>query len=458
MNISIILAAGQGTRMKSNLPKVLHKVCGKPILQYVINASNGANVRKSIVIVGHQGEMVRDYFENEEIIFKTQPMGDEYPYGTGFAVMQAVDQIEDEDTVIILSGDTPLITSETVNDLLKYHNENQYDGTVLSAIVENPFGYGRIKRDESNDLLRIIEQKDANENERKINEINSGVYCFNGRLLKHALGKLDNNNSQGEYYVTDVVGILNNEGYKIGAYVIDNVEEIHGVNSRYQLSLSEKIMRNRINEKFMANGVTFIDSQGTYIEESVKIDIDTIIYPGVTIEGDTVIGENCIIRSGSRIVNSRIDSNVQIDSSLIEDSIVEEGTCIGPNAHLRPETHLGKNVKIGNFVEVKNSYIGNNSKAGHLAYVGDANVGDNVNIGCGVVFANYNGRTKERIQIGDEAFIGSNSTLVAPITIEDKVYIAAGSTITKNVESYALSIGRAPQVNKKDWVNKKELK
>lgn len=458
MNISIILAAGEGTRMKSKLPKVLHKVCGKPLLEYVIDTCIGAGIEKNVVIIGHGGDKVKEDFKEKQIIFKSQPIGEDAPYGTGFAVMQGLDEVEEDCNVIILCGDTPLITKETVKELMEYHERGNFHGTVLSAILDDATGYGRIVRENSGAILKIVEHKDATEEEKNIKEINSGMYCFNGKALKYALDKIDNNNSQGEYYLTDVISILKTEGYNVGAYIVEDSIEIHGVNSRVQLAFSEDVMRKRINEKFMLEGVTIIDPQNTYIQDGVKIGKDTIIYPNVIIEGNSIIGEDCVIRSNTRIVNSIIGERVEVESSLIEDSIVEESCHIGPFSHLRPKSHLGHNVKIGNFVEVKNSHIDNNSKASHLAYIGDAKVGKNVNIGCGVIFVNYDGIKKQTTIVGDNAFIGSNSNLVAPVVVNDWGYVAAGSTITKEVEEGSLSITRAPQVNIEGWVNRKGLK
>lgn len=372
--------------------------------------------------------------------------------------MQAMDYIEDDSTVVILCGDTPLITDSTINRLLNYHNENNFDGTVLTAILDDPTGYGRIIREKDGDILKIVEQKDASEDEKKINEINSGIYCFNGKLLKYALGKINDNNAQNEYYITDVIGILKKENYRIGANIISNCTEIHGVNSRVQLAYSEDIMRSRINNYHMMNGVTIINPGNTYIGYGVKIGRDTIVYPGVFLEGNTEIGEDCIIRQNSRIIDSVISQGVSIESSTIEKSFVDEDCHIGPYTRLRPNSKTGKNVKLGNFVEVKNSTLKDNTKAGHLAYIGDADVGHNVNVGCGVVFVNYDGKEKFRTTVGDHAFIGSNSNLVAPVNVDEWGYVAAGSTITKKVPEGALSVARGIQRNIEGWVEKKGLK
>ena len=458
MDIGIVLAAGEGTRMKSNRAKVMHMVCGKPMLEYVLSASNNAGISKNIVIVGHNKEEILSGISDSEVIFAEQPMYAGAPYGTGFAVMQALDHIEDDSKVVVLCGDTPLIGHATLKKLITCHSDENNAATVLTTRMENPSGYGRIIRREDGTLLKIVEQKDASEEEKKISEINSGIYCFSGYSLKKCLGMIKNDNSQGEFYLTDTIGILNSEGERVGAVLATDHSEILGVNSRVQLAEAEKLMRAKINNSHMINGVTMIDPESVYIEEGVRIGRDTILHPGVVLQGHTVIGESCELLGTTRIRDSQISNSVYIDSSLIEESIVGEGTHIGPYAHLRPKSCLGANVKIGNFVEIKNANIQDGSKASHLSYVGDADVGRDVNIGCGVVFVNYNGVSKARSIVGDHAFVGSNSNLVAPVEVKEWGYIAAGSTITDNVGEGELSIARARQVNKVGWVDKKGFK
>lgn len=458
MKVSIILAAGEGSRMKSTRPKVLHKINNKPLLAHVLSTCKNAGIEKKIVIVGHGKEKVIEEFSKEDIIFKDQPIHEGAPYGTGFAVMQGIDEIDDEDLVLILCGDAPLIREESLEKLMEYHRREGFDATVLSAILEDAKGYGRIIRDENTkQILKIVEEKDASEKEKAIKEVNSGIYCFTGRALKLALENIHNDNSQNEYYLTDCISILNENNFKTGAYAIEDHTEILGVNSRLQLAQCDKIIRSRVNEFHMNNGVTIVNPDNTYIEDTVTIGADTIIYPGVTLEGHTSIGRDCIIRGDSRLVHSKLGDNVKIDSSLIENSTIGHECTIGPYAHLRPNCTLGNNIRIGNFVEVKNSTIMDNSKAGHLAYIGDSDIGSNVNIGCGVIFANYNGQEKFRTIVKDNAFIGSNSNLVAPVQIDEWAYIAAGSTITKNVARGELSIERSNQSNIEGWVERKGL-
>lgn len=452
---SIILAAGEGTRMKSSKPKGLHRVCGKAMLNYVIEAAEKAGINENILVVGHKKEEIVKETEKEGVRHVVQPMGKEHPYGTGFAVMQAKEYIQENDYIIILYGDTPLITYKTLEKLISFHKKGDFSATVLTAEFDDPTGYGRIVRDENNSIISIVEHKDASKEQKSIREINSGIYCFNGEQLKDVLDKLDNDNSQNEYYITDAVEILNREGFKVGGYKIEDISEIFGVNSRVQLAEAERIMRKRINEKLMLSGTTIINPENTYIADDVQIGEDTVIFPGVVIEGKSVIGSECVIGQNTRIVNSKIGNNVEIQSSTIIDSSIDDNTTVGPYAYLRPNSILGKNVKIGDFVEVKNSTIGDFSKASHLAYIGDAEVRSNVNIGCGVIFANYDGKNKHKTIVEDNAFIGSNSNLVAPVIVKENGFVAAGSTITKEVPNGALAIARSRQVNKEGWRDKK---
>ena len=451
MNLKIvILAAGQGTRMKSKIPKVLHKVLDKPMLDHVMEAAQVVTNNKPIVVIGHMSDMVREHLgDKAEIALQEEQLG------TGHAVMMAEHYIDDEDEVLILCGDTPLIKGETLKEMTKIKSEG-YAAVVMSAVEDDPTGYGRIIRDESDDFMRIREQKDANEEEKAIKEINAGMYIIDGKLLKENLSKLSVNNAQREYYLTDVLEHIKNAGHRIGVYQADKME-IMGVNSRLQLSEAERIMRLDVNKMHMANGVTLIDTNSTYIDKNVKIGRDTIIYPNCHIKGNSVIGEDCIIRENTTIEDSHIEDHVTIKSSTILSSKVGARTTIGPYAYLRPKSVLGEDVKIGDFVEVKNAEIGNGSKASHLSYIGDAVVGKNVNIGCGVVFVNYDGKNKFKSIVEDNAFIGSNSNLVAPVTVKEGGYIATGSTVTVDVPEGALCVARAREVIKEGWRTKKGL-
>ncbi|MDU4933701.1 MAG: bifunctional UDP-N-acetylglucosamine diphosphorylase/glucosamine-1-phosphate N-acetyltransferase GlmU [Peptostreptococcaceae bacterium] len=450
---AIILAAGKGTRMKSKYPKVIHKVCGKEMVNHVINVSQKSGVNDIVVILGHESDVVKERLPRDSMIaMQTEQLG------TGHAVKMAKEYINDEDTIVVLCGDTPLIKEDTLKRLFAYHLENEYHATVLTTKVDNPTGYGRIIRDNNEDLLKIVEQKDANEEEKAVKEINSGIYCFNGKSLRESLDLIDNNNAQGEYYLTDTIYIMRDRGQKVGAYNGSTIEELMGVNSRVELSKAEEIMRRRINEAHMVNGVTIIDTNSTYIESDVEIGNDTIIYPGVMLKGNTKIGSNCVIEMNSAIENSIIGDNTEVKNSTIIDSVVGENTTVGPYAYLRPKSNIGNNVKIGDFVEVKNATIEDNSKASHLSYIGDAHVGKDVNIGCGVVFVNYDGKNKFKSVVKDGAFIGSNSNLVAPVIVEEDGYIATGSTITNDVPKGALAIARERQVVKEGWVEKKRVR
>ena len=455
MKVSVILAAGEGTRMKSKKPKVLHEILGRPMLFYVLNSCKHSQVEKNLVVVGHNKEKVCKAFEDEQDVeFIEQPIGDNVPYGTGYAVMNALDKIEDDDTVIILNGDTPIISNSTISCFLRYHEERNNDITVLSADMKDPTNYGRIVRNENANVVAIVEEKDASEKQKLIREINSGIFAFKGSSLKSALQKINTDNAANELYITDTLEILVKEGKRVDSFKLRDTREILGVNSRYELSIAAEILQKKINKEYMINGVGIIDPKSTYIEYGATIERDVMIYPGTRIDRKSVIKEGAEIYS-STIKNSTIGEDVLIRSSEIEDSSIGRGTTVGPYAHLRPNSHVGENCKIGNFVEVKNSNVGDGSKMSHLAYIGDADVGSGVNIGCGVVFVNYDGRDKFRAKVGDNAFIGSNANLVAPIEVEENGYVAAGSTITKKVLKGQLSLERAPQKNIDGWVERK---
>ncbi len=449
---ALILAAGQGTRIKSDLPKVLHKACGKEMVNHVIDTLRKADIADINVIIGKGSELVKEKTSSREVSYSLQAE----QLGTGHAVKCAIDFLKDKKgTVAIFCGDAPLIKEETVVSLFEEHNSNNNTATLLTSILDDATGYGRIIR-EGNEVLKIVEHKDCNEEELKVTEMNAGVYCFDIEKLLEALNKLSNNNSQGEYYLTDVIGILKSEGEKVGAVVID-FEETLGVNSRAQLAQVESILRKRINAKHMDNGVTLIDPNNTYIGDDVIIGKDTIIYPGNVLEGNTVIGERCMLYPNSRINNSNIENDVEIQSSVILDSKVGEKTTVGPFAYIRPDSVIGSHVRIGDFVEIKKSVIGNNTKVSHLTYVGDAEVGENCNFGCGTVTVNYDGKNKNKTIIGNNSFIGCNTNLISPVKVEDNTYIAAGSTITDDVKSGELAVARAKQRNIAGWVDKRGL-
>lgn len=449
---ALILAAGQGTRIKSNLPKVLHKVCGKEMVNHVIDTMRKAKIDDINVIIGKGAELVKEKTASRNISYSLQ----EEQLGTGHAVKCAIDFLKDKKGIVgIFAGDAPLIKPETIETLFNTHMENNNSATLLSSIVEDPTGYGRIVR-EGNEVLKIVEHKDCTEEELKINEMNAAIYCFDIEKLLSSLEKLSNDNSQGEYYLTDVIGILKDENEKVGAVSID-YEETIGVNSRVQLAEAEEILRRRINKMHMENGVTLIDPNSTYIGDDVEIGRDTIIYPGNVIEGNTKIGEGVMIYSNSRISNSIIDNEVEIQSSVIIDSKIGERTTVGPFAYIRPESVIGNDARIGDFVEIKKSTIGNNTKVSHLTYIGDAKVGEHCNFGCGTVVVNYDGKKKNTTVIGNNSFIGCNTNLVSPVTVEDNTYIAAGSTIVNDVKEGELAVARAKQRNIEGWVAKRGL-
>ncbi|MFB5284818.1 bifunctional UDP-N-acetylglucosamine diphosphorylase/glucosamine-1-phosphate N-acetyltransferase GlmU [Peribacillus sp. Hz7] len=445
---AIILAAGQGTRMKSKLYKVLHPVCGKPMVQHVVEQVNQLQIEEIVTIIGHGAEQVQ------------KQLGDVCQYalqaeqlGTAHAVMQAESVLaKQEGTTLVICGDTPLIKAETMEALVTLHEETGAKATVLTAYAENPDGYGRIIRNANGLVEKIVEHKDASDEERAVKEINTGTYCFDNQALFQALQQVSNDNVQSEYYLPDVIEILKSAQETVTAFQTKEFEETLGVNDRLALSQAEQIMRKRINETHMRNGVTIIDPATTYIESGVSIGQDTTIYPGVTIAGQTAIGEDCVIGPHSEIKDCEIGKGTHIHQSVAHSSSIGSNVNIGPFAHIRPQSEIHDSVKIGNFVEIKKTIFGEGSKASHLSYIGDAEVGKGVNIGCGSITVNYDGKKKHLTKIEDDVFIGCNSNLVAPVTVGKGAYVAAGSTITEDVPGEALSIARARQINKEDYV------
>ncbi|MDT1940278.1 MULTISPECIES: bifunctional UDP-N-acetylglucosamine diphosphorylase/glucosamine-1-phosphate N-acetyltransferase GlmU [Carnobacterium] len=447
---AIILAAGQGSRMKSKLYKVLHPVAGKPMVEHVVEQVELAGTDRVVTIVGFGAEKVKEYLGN-----RSEYALQEEQLGTGHAVLQAASLLKDQEGVtLVICGDTPLLTSETLKDLFDYHQEKGAKATILTAFAEDPTGYGRVIRDELGIVEKIVEQKDANHEEARVQEINTGTYCFDNKMLFDALTKVGNKNSQGEYYLPDVIEIMKDNNQIVAAYRMKNFDEALGVNDRIALAEANRTMRERINYNHMKNGVTLIDPKGTYIDSDVQIGSDTIVEAGVILKGKTIIGEDCFIGAHSEINNCQIGDRVRVVSSNLEDSKMANDSNIGPYSHLRPNSTIGERVHLGNFVEVKNAVIDEDSKVGHLTYVGDADLGKNINVGCGTIFVNYDGKNKHRATVGDNVFIGCNANLVAPVSVEKNTYIAAGSTITSDVPEGSLAIARARQENKADYFKK----
>ncbi|CAF1776030.1 Bifunctional protein GlmU [Bacillus subtilis] len=445
---AVVLAAGQGTRMKSKLYKVLHPVCGKPMVEHVVDEALKLSLSKLVTIVGHGAEEVKKQLgDKSEYALQAEQLG------TAHAVKQAQPFLADEKGVtIVICGDTPLLTAETMEQMLKEHTQREAKATILTAVAGDPTGYGRIIRSENGAVQKIVEHKDASEEERLVTEINTGTYCFDNEALFRAIDQVSNDNAQGEYYLPDVIEILKNEGETVAAYQTGNFQETLGVNDRVALSQAEQFMKERINKRHMQNGVTLIDPMNTYISPDAVIGSDTVIYPGTVIKGEVQIGEDTIIGPHTEIMNSAIGSRTVIKQSVVNHSKVGNDVNIGPFAHIRPDSVIGNEVKIGNFVEIKKTQFGDRSKASHLSYVGDAEVGTDVNLGCGSITVNYDGKNKYLTKIEDGAFIGCNSNLVAPVTVGEGAYVAAGSTVTEDVPGKALAIARARQVNKDDYV------
>lgn len=447
---AVILAAGKGTRMKSKLPKVLHTVGGRPMLEHVLDAAEAAGCRENVVVIGHGAELVRTVVDGRARIAIQEEQ-----LGTGHAVLQAEEAMEDfTGTVMILCGDTPLLEAEELKKFYEGHVASGAAATVMSAVVEDPSGYGRILRDADGTVAGIVEEKDADAAQKAIREINTGNYCMEAPLLFEVLKTLGNDNAQGEYYLTDVLARLRTLGKKVGGVVTADSEMTMGVNSRRHLAQAEGVMRRRILEHWMDEGVTIMDPASTFIEKTVSIQPDTVIYPYTWLQGETVIGEDCQIGPHVRLENVKAAAGCQLHFLYAHDCIVEAGATAGPYVHLRPDSVIGEGVKIGNFVEVKNSTVGAGSKLPHLQYIGDTDMGKNVNMGCGCITVNYDSKFKHRTVIGDNAFVGCNSNLVAPVAVGANTYIAAGSTITKDVPEDALGVGRARQANIEGWARR----
>ncbi len=446
MNVAIVLAAGQGQRMRSKTPKVLHKITGLSMVGHVIRNVRAAGIDQTYLVIGHQGELVKQ--EVPDVIHVEQAE----QLGTGHAVNQCrVALAEFEGIILVTYGDTPLFTADTFQQVLEYQREQMVAATVITAIMADPTGYGRIIRSESGRVTRIVEQKDANPSQLEIQEINTGTYCFDSQLLFTYLDKITPDNAQAEYYLPDVLPLLLGDGHEIAGYCISEAQESIGVNDRVQLAEAEQIMRKRICRNHMLAGVTIIDPQSTYIELDCQIGQDTVIHPNTHIQQGSVIGADCTVGPNARLTHTQLGNGVNIEQSVVLDSTVGDNCQIGPFAYLRPGSKVGADCKIGDFVELKNTTVDTCSKIPHHCYIGDAQVGSGVNIGCGTITCNYDGEQKHKTVIGNNSFIGSNSSLVAPLRIEDGAYIAAGSTITKDVPKENLAFGRARQVNKEGW-------
>ena len=447
---TVILAAGKGTRMKSNLVKVLHPILGLPMLSYPIELSlKGIKSEKTIVVVGYQADQIKKRFKDHQIQFALQ----EEQLGTGHAALQAVPFLKGTaGTVLILCGDVPLVKADTLRSFIDAHGKSGAVLSVLTTEAEEPSGYGRILRSSKGWVEKIVEEKDALEKEKSIREINTGIYCVKASFVMEGLAEIGKDNAQGEYYLTDLVGIAKQKGLRCSAYCVANRVEVMGINTRVDLAVANEIIKLEKLKELMLSGVTVLDPRTTYVERTVEVGRETTLSPNCFLYGATKIGERCTIESNSTITDSVLGNDVTIRSNVVvTESRVEDGAIIGPFAHLRPSSEIKTGAKIGNFVEVKKSVVGKGSKANHLAYIGDASLGEGVNIGAGTIFCNYDGFEKHRTIIGDGVFVGSNVELVAPVKVGNGSTIGAGSTITKDVPGGALAISRAKQKNIKGW-------
>ena len=453
---AVVLAAGKSTRFKSETPKLLHKLCGKLLVCHLLDRLTALDVGRIVVVLGHGSESVREALSDYPVDFALQ----EQQLGTGHATMCAAPALKGlEGSVLVLYGDTPLISRDTLHRLYETREKEDADEVILTVETSEPEGYGRIVRDGEGKPARIVEEKDTSPEEKLIREINAGFVCFRISTLLEHLPLLSNRNAAGEYYLTDILELLRERGKKVVTVPAVSVLETVGINSREELSRVESVLRAEIAAKWMSEGVTILNPATVYIDPEVTIGADTIIYPGVFIEGKSQIGPRCTIRSGCHLLDAILEGDVVVDQcSVIRRSSVGSGTTVGPFAHLREHSSVGGNARIGNFVEVKKSEIGDGSKAAHLAYLGDATLGKDVNIGAGAITCNYDGVNKNKTVIEDGVFVGSDSQLVAPVTVHRGAYVAAGSTITEDVPPESLAIARGRQVNKEGWVAKKGRK
>lgn len=445
-NYALVLAAGKGTRMKSDIPKVAFPILRKPMIEYIVENIEKSSVEEIYLVLGYKREVVEGIVKDRaKYVYQDEQRG------TGHAAMMAAPVLSKLDgNTFIMPGDVPLIWYKSIDRMFAVHEDNGNDFTIVTAHYEDPEGYGRIVRNEQGVIQRIVEEKDANDFEKEIKEVNTGIYIVNNKKFFPLLKKLNNNNAKGEYYITDMVELMKKD-YKIGSYMIKNNSLAMGVNDLYAISKAEKYLREYINKDHMLNGVSMINPETITIGHNVIIEPGVTINPNTTITGETVIKTGAIVGPNTEIHNSRIDSHVVVRHSLVYDSIVREGTTVGPFAHLRDHADIGTHNRIGNFVEVKKSSTGHNTKASHLAYIGDSVVGESVNFGCGSVTVNYDGKLKHKTEIGDNVFIGCNTNLIAPIKIGDNVFIAAGSTVTKDIPNNGFAIARSRQVTKEDY-------
>ncbi|KRM87310.1 bifunctional UDP-N-acetylglucosamine diphosphorylase/glucosamine-1-phosphate N-acetyltransferase GlmU [Liquorilactobacillus vini] len=447
---AIILAAGQGTRMKSKLYKVLHQVCGKSMVEHVLSQVKQLDPDQIVTIIGHGADKVKATLAGQtEFALQKEQLG------TGHAVLQAEKILgQKQGVTLVVCGDTPLLKAATFKQLMAYHQKQQAAATILTASAPDPTGYGRIIRDRTGAVAKIVEQKDATVQEAAVQEVNTGVYCFDNQALFQALHQITNQNAQHEYYLTDVIEIFKQAKQTVAAYQMADFSESMGVNDRVALAQATALMRQRINRHLMENGVTLIDPSTTYIDADVQVGADTVIEPGVVLRGQTIIGRDCLIGAHSQISDSLLADRVTVTASYLEGAQMESGSDIGPYSHLRPQAKIGPAVHIGNFVEIKKAQIGKGTKVGHLTYVGDATLGQHINVGCGCVFVNYDGINKHHTNVGDYSFIGSASNLIAPLEIADHAYVAAGSTVTDDVAAHDMAIARGRQVNKKGYYDR----